>query len=824
VLLSQLNPVGLFTVKSILYLRPYIVRLYLWSDRIRGLMRDHSGSKVIHLMGIVSCLCLIPRLFHDDREEDKEDSEFLEVVRSNQFENMVLVSLALAVPSVLDMLADILEKRSTAGLFDDAQLSRIVLAVSLLSQPLLLYHFAIQREDLIATYAAKNFRAIACGTVVVEQLYVRCSDMFTIGRSSLMLILWNLGSVVGSYTTDQEPTTGALSFVSTFLKNAGGILLLVCLFRQYARPPSPKETSRYEKWHFVAFEALIIITLVTNTVFGAVYSYDNIYELSDTYILGTAYLATMFQFLYASIMTQQYRFDLVVAKEKLSIKRQFVRYVSHEVRTPLNSCSLGLSYLRNLCEKKISQMAAHTRSAEGNEDTISGSAAKKEAYTTLHSSLDYGVVSEDFRTMLTVIDEIADCCDTAVDFMNNMLFYEKIDTMDLALYFKSENLRAICDKSYHAFLLSSRHLDIDFTFEVHDSISEASGICPFIRADYSKVNVVFRNLISNALKFSSPGGKVRFRLVPITRSNSEKQRDGLALHQLDSIPSASEEATTHYRAIVEDEGIGMTAEEQCNLFNTVIQFNPNDSQSGGGSGLGLYLSQKILRDHDATIEVYSEGVRGRGTKFFIDFPKNDGAMMRSRQSDDDKRVDGDLEADTVPVGVASCVPLKLLTKPLHELEIMIVDDSLISRKMLQRSMEQHNVGGTHDQAGDGVELLNMIRICNNNNDAEDDLRGSGNGNDRQTSKKKKYRVHPSFTPTIMKTYDIIVIDKSMPLMDGDVATAKLREWGYDGLIFGLTGNALAEDLKSFCDMGANYAFSKPLNMEQFIKTLQEYYV
>jgi CheY-like chemotaxis protein len=225
--------------------------------------------------------------------------------------------------------------------------------------------------------------------------------------------------------------------------------------------------------------------------------------------------------------------------------------------------------------------------------------------------------------------------------------------------------------------------------------------------------------------------------------------------------------------------------------------------------------------------VYSEGVRGRGTKFFIDFPKNDGAMLMRKGQSDDKRMNGDLEAGTVPVGVASCVPLKLLTKPLHELEIMIVDDSMISRKMLQRSMEQHNVGGTHDQAGDGVELLNMIRICNNNNDAEDDLRGSsGNGNDGQKSNgsSKKYRVHPSFTPTVMKTYDIIVIDKSMPLMDGDVATAKLREWGYDGLIFGLTGNALAEDLKSFCDLGANYAFSKPLNMEQFIKTLQEYYV
>jgi CheY-like chemotaxis protein len=59
-------------------------------------------------------------------------------------------------------------------------------------------------------------------------------------------------------------------------------------------------------------------------------------------------------------------------------------------------------------------------------------------------------------------------------------------------------------------------------------------------------------------------------------------------------------------------------------------------------------------------------------------------------------------------------------------------------------------------------------------------------------------------------------------MDGDVATAKLREWGYEGLIIGLTGNALEEDLKSFCDKGANYAFSKPLNMEQFAKTVQKY--
>jgi signal transduction histidine kinase len=286
-------------------------------------------------------------------------------------------------------------------------------------------------------------------------------------------------------------------------------------------------------------------------------------------------------------LTQQFRFELVVAKEKLSIKRQFVRYVSHEVRTPLNSCALGLSYLRNMCTK--------------------------------------GPTTEDSsETMLTVIDEIADCCDTAVDFMNNMLFYEKIDTLDLPLYFKPENLRGMCKKSHQAFLLSSRHLNIQFTFDVHESLSE-NGTVPYIRADYAKINVVFRNLISNALKFSAPNGKVTFRLVPIQVPAGAGSRDA-PLHLLDLTPASSAETTTHYRVIVQDEGIGMSSKEQKDLFGSVIQFNPNESQSGGGSGMGLFLSQKIIVDHGATIHVHSEGIRGKGSKFYVDFPKYEGVI------------------------------------------------------------------------------------------------------------------------------------------------------------------------------------------------------
>jgi CheY-like chemotaxis protein len=465
-----------------------------------------------------------------------------------------------------------------------------------------------------------------------------------------------------------------------------------------------------------------------------------------------------------------------------------------------------------LCEKKLNETP--TTQSEGSEETTGEANVES-------SSPPSNGVRDDLKGMLTVIDEIVDCCETAVNFMNNMLFYEKIDTLDLAMYFKSENLQDICNAAYDAFLLSSRHLGIDLSFEVHESLAEASGGAhPFIQADYSKINVVFRNLLSNAMKFSSPGGKVRFRLIPINRNKDDKKRRDVALHMLDASPSASAETTTHYRVIVEDEGIGMTAEEQRNLFSSVIQFNPNESQSGGGSGLGLYLSQKIVHDHNATIEVYSEGVRGRGSKFFIDFLKCDaGRYISSPSTSAVGEETGNSALSSIPDLVTSSNPQSrnlCIAKPLRELSIMIVDDSVITRKMLQRSLGQHNIGSTYEQAGDGVELLNIIRASN------DDSMRSTESSGRSVRGSRKYRVRPSFSTIIVKSYDIIVIDKSMPLMDGDVATAKLREWGYEGLIIGLTGNALEEDLKSFCDKGANYAFSKPLNMEQFAKTVQKY--
>ena len=55
----------------------------------------------------------------------------------------------------------------------------------------------------------------------------------------------------------------------------------------------------------------------------------------------------------------------------------------------------------------------------------------------------------------------------------------------------------------------------------------------------------------------------------------------------------------------------------------------------------------------------------------------------------------------------------------------------------------------------------------------------------------------------------------MPIMNGTEAVVKLRELGYNGIILGVTGNALPEDVQEFEDKGADLVIVKPLDIAKF---------
>ena len=69
------------------------------------------------------------------------------------------------------------------------------------------------------------------------------------------------------------------------------------------------------------------------------------------------------------------------------------------------------------------------------------------------------------------------------------------------------------------------------------------------------------------------------------------------------------------------------------------------------------------------------------------------------------------------------------------------------------------------------------------------------------------------------TFAVIIMDNMMPNMTGKEATANLRAKQYHGIIIGLTGNVLDEDLGEFESAGCNEVLTKPLDVAELKRTM-----
>jgi two-component system phosphate regulon sensor histidine kinase PhoR len=101
----------------------------------------------------------------------------------------------------------------------------------------------------------------------------------------------------------------------------------------------------------------------------------------------------------------------------------------------------------------------------------------------------------------------------------------------------------------------------------------------------------FGNLVSNAIRYTPPGG---------------------------SVTLAWREGTEGARFIVEDTGIGIEAEHIPRLTERFYRVDRSRSRETGGTGLGLAIAKHALARHDAVLEIQSEP--GKGSRFTARFP------------------------------------------------------------------------------------------------------------------------------------------------------------------------------------------------------------
>ncbi|WP_376794280.1 sensor histidine kinase [Thermogemmatispora sp.] len=112
---------------------------------------------------------------------------------------------------------------------------------------------------------------------------------------------------------------------------------------------------------------------------------------------------------------------------------------------------------------------------------------------------------------------------------------------------------------------------------------------------------VLRNLVNNALTYSSPGSRLRITFSESRPGSAPLAADGTA-----------EKERRIYLAI-QDEGIGIPREDQQRLFQPFQRLERAQHLAPQGKGLGLYLSKRLLEEMGGEIWLESEGLPGKGT-------------------------------------------------------------------------------------------------------------------------------------------------------------------------------------------------------------------
>ena len=225
---------------------------------------------------------------------------------------------------------------------------------------------------------------------------------------------------------------------------------------------------------------------------------------------------------------------------------------------------------------------------------------------------------------------------------------------------------------------------------------------------------------------------------------------------------------------VTDTGPGLSQNQLGIICTEGVQFNPNELQAGGGSGLGLWISRQIVDLHGGVMTVSSPGL-GQGASFEIKLP-----LIISLESNIHSAVRTIIPKSSIPPNSQTheeggvVTPQELGYRPNR---ILIVDDAPSIRKMLGRILKSNNI--CYEEAENGQICVDKIS------------EGA--------------------------QFDLILLDYEMPVLNGPKTAKILRELGTKTFIIGVTGNVLPEDTRFFLEHGADAVLPKPLTLNSMLE-------
>lgn len=200
----------------------------------------------------------------------------------------------------------------------------------------------------------------------------------------------------------------------------------------------------------------------------------------------------------------------------------------------------------------------------------------------LRSDLEQLEVEEEIMDNIALIYQSAH---SANQILENLLMWIRMQTDLLDLDYTEFRTSDCINECIKLYKVQAR--DKGLQFEFNNNVEDA-----VLFADRQMISTVFRNLISNAIKFSDTGNRI---FIDVHAGNDVRE------------------------ITVRDQGIGMPEEIQENIFNPGNRPERDGTKNEKGTGLGLLLCKEFVKMHDGDISVKSES--GKGSEFKVILPK-----------------------------------------------------------------------------------------------------------------------------------------------------------------------------------------------------------
>lgn len=296
-------------------------------------------------------------------------------------------------------------------------------------------------------------------------------------------------------------------------------------------------------WYYSAldgFEGLDIVGVIPQS---ALYRQHNNWSIVWL-ICGTVLLLAVVDGIYILSINRRLRATVKVAEKASAAKTQFLSSMSHDIRTPLNAV-LGMTEL-----------------------------AKKRTNEPQYVEECLNKISVSGAHLLTLI--------------NDILEISKVESGEVALNPVAFSVEELVSSMESIIRSQATGHGLNFEVEIGPLLK------PYLLGDKLRLSQIYLNLLTNAVKYTNPGGTVRLEVQEEPGETGE---------------------TADLICVVKDSGIGMSGEFQKTMYDSFSRASDSRIDKIQGTGLGLAIAKRMTEQMDGTIECVSQ--LGKGTTFTV---------------------------------------------------------------------------------------------------------------------------------------------------------------------------------------------------------------